>query len=274
MQATNELPPISVLRELFSYDPEEGVVRWKPRPLHTFENEAKGKTWNSRYAGTTGAKDPLRGYLKFRLVLDGKELRLAAHRIAWALHHGVTKFGELDHKNIDPSDNRIENLRLATRRGQSANRKAFGKYGLPKGVQPSGGRYAAVATVNGENKYFGRFETPEEAHAAFCVETHEHHGEFFHSGLFDSIEEARRVYRAALQRREEARAANSVHEVIVLVDEPFLDAAAAAMRKLWSFKLRRDIDDKVKAELDAIGLSLSTHLARLETKNFGHLRTE
>lgn len=273
MQDTNELPPISILRELFSYDPDEGIVRWKERPLSSFASEQHGKGWNTKYAGTTGSKDPLTGAFQFRLALDGKEVSLYAHRIAWALHHGVLKFGELDHKNIDPSDNRIDNLRIATRAGQSANRRAFGKHGLPKGVQPSRGRYAAVATIDGENKYFGRYETPEEAHAAFCVETYDHRGEFFHSGIFDDIEEARKVYRAAIERREAARAANSVHEILVLVDEPFLDAAAAAMRKMWSLRLRDDVSEKLKAEMDELGLSLSKHLARMDEKKFGHLRT-
>lgn len=47
---------------------------------------------------------------------------IKAHRLIWKLHHGVDPSHlEIDHINGIRTDNRIENLRLVTRKGNSAN---------------------------------------------------------------------------------------------------------------------------------------------------------
>lgn len=175
---TQELPPLAFLRERFSYDPLEGVVRWKTRPLSHFATDAVGKTWNTRYAGTPGTKEP-RGYC-FRVEYGGRSLHLRAHRIAYALANGTTHFGEVDHENVDPFDNKAKNLRLATRSQNNANRKGFTKTGLPKGVTKVGSKYAAYASAGrGKTQYLGRHDTPEAAHAAYCAFAKTRHGNFF-----------------------------------------------------------------------------------------------
>jgi hypothetical protein len=182
MQDTRELPPLEFLRERFSYDPIEGVVRWKARPLSDFAVAAKGKTWNTRHAGTAGTVDE-RGEIRFHVEYEGRKYRLFAHRIAYALANNVTKFGEVDHENVDASDNRAANLRLANRSQQNANRKGFTKSGLPKGVTRVGKRFFASASAGrGKTKYLGRFDTPEEAHAAYCEFARSRHGDFFQPG--------------------------------------------------------------------------------------------
>lgn len=56
------------------------------------------------------------------LIVKVKGKQFKAHRIVWLLHHGVFPNGELDHKNRNRSDNRIENIREATRKMQVENR--------------------------------------------------------------------------------------------------------------------------------------------------------
>lgn len=46
------------------------------------------------------------------------------------------------------------------------------KYGLPRGVTPSGERYRAQICIHGKKRYLGSFDTPEEAaaHYAFACQ--------------------------------------------------------------------------------------------------------
>ena len=92
------LPPLELLQQLLSYDPETGDLRWIGR----------GKGIRSgAIAGSVGS----RGYRTIRV----NHHRYKAHRLAWLMHHGADP-GELqvDHRDCNPANNRISNLRLAS----------------------------------------------------------------------------------------------------------------------------------------------------------------
>jgi hypothetical protein len=103
------------------------------------------------------------------------------HHMVWRLagrelpQHPLT----LDHINRDPSDNRLENLRVATQTLQNYNTKPRSRdtHKLPRGVyfMPSNGKasgsarakpYAAKVCHRGRQIYCGYHATPEEASAA------------------------------------------------------------------------------------------------------------
>ena len=67
----------------------------------------------------------------------------------------------IDHINRNPSDNRVENLRLATNQQQQFNKN-------PKGyTMRRNGRYQARIVINGEYIHLGTYDTFEEAHQAY-----------------------------------------------------------------------------------------------------------
>jgi len=109
MKNTQKLPPIEVLRQQLTYDPESGVLR-------------RGE--KSRYPGTVAGKIGGNGYIYVKLRVKYKQCGYAAHRIAYALHYGVDPYPmEIDHINRNPSDNRIINLRTVSRGENVKNSK-------------------------------------------------------------------------------------------------------------------------------------------------------
>jgi hypothetical protein len=173
---------IDELQQLLSYNPETGDLIWRVRPLSMFTNENQCNAWNSRFAGKIAGKIHPNGYRRIGLMYAV----YPAHHLAWAIHHGeeVAKGIEIDHINHNPSDNRIKNLRLATRRENSRNRRgAKNKTSKYKGVSyaPRSDRWLAHIRINGKSTHLGSFETEELAHAAYCETAKKLHGEFFHS---------------------------------------------------------------------------------------------
>lgn len=103
-----------------------------------------------------------------------------AHRVAWFIVHGSLP-EQIDHENMDRSDNRICNLRAATLVQNTLNRgpQRNNKTGI-KGVllYKQTGKYTARIRINNKIKHLGYFETPEEAGLAYAKAAGELHGEF------------------------------------------------------------------------------------------------
>lgn len=98
------------------------------------------------------------------------------------LHSEILKPQEnllADHANCNGLDNRLVNLRPATRAENAYNRRIQrdNRRGL-KGIVPAGRRWVAQARVRGKQIYLGTFDTPEIAHEAYCKAIKELHGEF------------------------------------------------------------------------------------------------
>ncbi|MFB5952099.1 HNH endonuclease [Klebsiella pasteurii] len=88
------------------------------------------------------------------------------HRLAWFYVHGEWPENDIDHINGNEKDNRIANLRCATRQQNSWNRKlAANNTTGYKGVSQCRrtGLYVAQIKQNGKVTVIGRFYSAEEA---------------------------------------------------------------------------------------------------------------
>jgi hypothetical protein len=106
------------------------------------------------------------------------------HRLIFLMHHGyLPEF--VDHINNIKYDNRIENLRAASRVENNSNRliNSNNTTGF-KGVSfhKLTNKFQAYINTKGTRKYLGLFNTAEEAHEAYKKAAIELHGEFANFG--------------------------------------------------------------------------------------------
>ncbi len=152
---------LALISKRLCYDPLTGDCVWVYCPEHP------GSV--GRIAGSV-RKD---GYLKISV----KGRKLAGAHIAWFLYGGKWPDLDLDHINGIRSDNRIDNLRLATQQQNSANMKGHGRY--LKGVyKASPNRFGAQIRVDNILYQLGLFRTEEAAHAAYIQAAQRYFGDF------------------------------------------------------------------------------------------------
>jgi hypothetical protein len=110
---------------------------------------------------------------------NGKRQYFLVHRLVYK-HFGKDFDPTLtvDHINGNKSDNRIENLRMATPQQQQFNKISHNKTGF-KGVSKVGNRYQAQIQIDGKKTYLGLFKTIEEAKEVYDTKAKELHGEFY-----------------------------------------------------------------------------------------------
>jgi hypothetical protein len=142
--------------DTISYDPLTGAFTWKvSRP--------------GCKAGSLAGSVGLHGYLTIRL--GRKQIR--AHRLAWFLAYGAWPTGEIDHINCNRLDNRLENLRVVDRAGNSQNRRSAHKdssHGfLGAAWNPQHKRWQAKIVANKVRHHLGYFDTAEAAHEAYMA---------------------------------------------------------------------------------------------------------
>lgn len=151
------------LRAAVSYDPETGVFTWR--------NPASRRVRSGSPAGSVTGY----GYLSIRI----NKRAYLAHRLAWLYVHGNWPASEIDHVNGIRTDNRIVNLRDVP---GNVNRQNVRR---PKRTCKSGvlgvvwseryQKWEAKLTVNHKNRYIGRFDDKQEAHAAYLQAKREFH---------------------------------------------------------------------------------------------------
>ena len=94
------------------------------------------------------------------------------HSIIWILSTGkdIQSGVEIDHINGNKIDNRIENLRLVTSRGNSQNRKKHRNGGLAGCYyNKRTKKYMSRIKISGKLIFLGLFQTEQEAYKAYEI---------------------------------------------------------------------------------------------------------
>ena len=148
--------------EIFEY--RDGVLYWK------------NPTGRRAKAGDVAGSKTTYGYIS--VMINNK--RAYVHRVVYLMHHGEF-FGDIDHINGIKSDNRIENLRSATRSQNLCNTKARGE---TKGVywNKRDKRWFAQICFQGKRKHIGSFISVDAARKAVSEARDKLHGEFANHG--------------------------------------------------------------------------------------------
>lgn len=157
------------LRDVLSYDAETGVFVWR---MHIGPQAVVGEV-----AGTL--------YANGRRYITIERKRYFASRLAWFYFYGEWPIAQIDHINVNRSDDRISNLRQATglqnarNKGiLSTNRLGIKGVGISTDRKRSPQRYRARIRVDGRLIHLGYFTTPESAHQAYKAAATHHFGEF------------------------------------------------------------------------------------------------
>lgn len=144
---------MEMIKARLSYNAATGEFRWLSAPNHYTIGKVAGNLDNYGYR---------------RIGIDGRQYK--AHRLAWAFAHGAMPSEEIDHVNGDRDDNRIANLRLASREinNQNVSLRSDSTSGY-MGVsfyRPTG-KWKAQIRHKGKTTHLGYHDSPQVAHAAY-----------------------------------------------------------------------------------------------------------
>lgn len=163
MKSTKEDPElVDALRRDFAYDPDTGhVIHIRPR--------------QKVVAGSRAGSVTRFGYR----AIHWNKATYREHRIIFALQTGHWPAEQIDHVNNVKDDNRWCNLREATDSQNQRNtfyKSASGVKGAYFNKKTK--RWQSLISVKGKVRYLGYFDTPEQAHEAYCAAARELVGEF------------------------------------------------------------------------------------------------
>jgi hypothetical protein len=129
------------------------------------------------HAGDVAGTQTPAGYIA--IGVDGSLYQ--AHVLAWFYVHGVWPEDEIDHIDVDGTNNRFDNLRPSTSGQNKTNtRVRIDNTTGFKGVSARRGSIGFQAKIqhNKQQIHLGYFRTPQEAHAAYAAKARELFGEY------------------------------------------------------------------------------------------------
>ncbi|GKK65532.1 HNH endonuclease [Klebsiella variicola] len=167
---------IGYLKCILDYCPSTGVFTWKKRAREEFSSQRAHSTFNAKFAGKQ-CGSLTNKYLTIRI----NNSLYYSHRLAWAMHYGEWPVGDVDHINMDKTDNRISNLRLARRRDNMNNLTATksnksGFIGVYWAKRER--KWVSGITIDYKFHHLGYFDDPVSAASAYNAACEKANGRF------------------------------------------------------------------------------------------------
>ena len=149
---TKKLPSLDLLNYLFELDTNSGLLIRKVR---------SGNQKEGQIAGSKNHK----GYLQVSIKID-ERITYYLHRIIWKMHYKTEPPEIIDHKDQNKLNNRIDNLREATKEQNQQNRvKNKNNTSGVKGVfwDKTKNKWLVQIRANGKANHLGRYSDKSEA---------------------------------------------------------------------------------------------------------------
>lgn len=144
------------VRELLSYEPDTGVVRWK--------SDRRGGKKAGEVAGCASED---------RWVIGLDNTLYMAHILIWVIVVGEWPKGVIDHWDTNPSNNKWGNLRDVSSAVNSQNMRRArpqNRAGLLGVSRHPNGRFRSTIVLRGKQTHLGYYTTAQEAHEAYIAE--------------------------------------------------------------------------------------------------------
>lgn len=155
------------LKEYLDYDHVSGDFVWLKPPSYR----------SPKLIGTIAGSVYKNGYR----YIAFKGVTYKAARLAWFWIFGEWPFGYIDHADGNRSNDSFENLRECSNSENQGNRglmvtNTSGVTGVA--WDSSRSKWRAAITLHGRAKFIGRYDSKEEAEAAYQAAAEKHFGEF------------------------------------------------------------------------------------------------
>ena len=152
-----------------NFDYKDGKLFWRKKISNKINAGSEAGHFYSR---------PDRVGKRCKISLNGK--KYFRSRLVWVMHFGEIPEGiQIDHIDRNVSNDRIENLRLATNSENNINKemKISNTSGF-RGIYfcKNKNKWLAEIGLNGKQYRIGRFKTKEEAYQAYLKSAREFHG--------------------------------------------------------------------------------------------------
>ena len=118
MLKRKQLPDIDFLKSILEYDPNTGLLIWKPRPYTMYKHKGFCDKFNRESAGKIATHLGPRGYL----IVSINRTSYFAHRIIFFMEHGYCP-DVIDHDDGNQTNNKIKNLKESTNQKNNQNMK-------------------------------------------------------------------------------------------------------------------------------------------------------